>query len=613
MRRALLVLVSYTAALQAQAVSLEGPWKLRLDDNPGWAQPGTDDSAWAIVKAPFRTTPEADIFWLRRTVAAPGCREDCYITLGLISEAYRLYVNGVLIGEAGGSDDSELHFKKPHAFRIPEEIARAATLAIAVRARNPHIMWGKTGQGVRDEGPYWITNREHALASVEASRNRIRLLISPSLASLCVQAGIGLCLMILWFGDRRRLELLFFAGNLLALSVLECIGISVLYAGGSSWSIFFLYRPWNLMALLFLIGALRIVLGVPAWPAWVMGITALVSLALDLTYSHTLLYLVPLLALLSWLCVSAIREAPRANAFIVLPCLLFIGIDANNVIPARIRPLPLALSVGGLSISYTSLAQGLLGAFMLILVLRRLSADRQEKLRMLAEFEAGRGIQQLLLAGNTQPSEDYRVDAVYLPAQELGGDLYYALPGDNGGFILIAGDVSGKGLKAALQVSLLIGALRETRERRSPALLLQTLNRAVFGQTGGGFVTCCCAAFLPDGSVTIASAGHPAPLVAGREIAVSPGLPLGVTEDVAYTETTLVLAAGQSVTFLSDGVIEAANSKGELFGFERTRSLSGNPAAEIAEAARIWGQNDDITVVTVRRSEPRRAQIGSAA
>jgi hypothetical protein len=65
---------------------------------------------------------------------------------------------------------------------------------------------------------------------------------------------------------------------------------------------------------------------------------------------------------------------------------------------------------------------------------------------------------------------------------------------------------------------------------------------------------------------------------------------------------TLLLGAGDRFVLLSDGVVEAANAQGELFGFDRTREISGKSAQEIAEAARAWGQNDDITVVTVRRT-----------
>ena len=80
------------------------------------------------------------------------------------------------------------------------------------------------------------------------------------------------------------------------------------------------------------------------------------------------------------------------------------------------------------------------------------------------------------------------------------------------------------------------------------------------------------------------------------------GLPLGVVADCPYIETSAMVGCGEQVTFVSDGVVEAANEHGELFGFDRTREISGQSAQEIADAAKAWGQNDDITVVTVRRN-----------
>jgi serine phosphatase RsbU (regulator of sigma subunit) len=78
------------------------------------------------------------------------------------------------------------------------------------------------------------------------------------------------------------------------------------------------------------------------------------------------------------------------------------------------------------------------------------------------------------------------------------------------------------------------------------------------------------------------------------------GLPLGIDPDVVYCSRDL--PGGCLLTLISDGVLEATNAKGELFGFERTAAISTQSAAEIAEAARAWGQTDDITVVTVRKA-----------
>jgi serine phosphatase RsbU (regulator of sigma subunit) len=219
---------------------------------------------------------------------------------------------------------------------------------------------------------------------------------------------------------------------------------------------------------------------------------------------------------------------------------------------------------------------------------RRIQADRREKVRLGGELEAARTVQGWLLTGE-QPG----IDAVCLPAAEVGGDFWHVF--DNR--LIVAGDVSGKGLRAAMIVSVITGALRNRRSD-SPAKMLAELNAVVQGS--GGFVTCCIVRLEPDGQLTAANAGHPAPYLQGMELELSPGLPLGIAAEVEYTETTVAFEG--SLTLVSDGVIEAANAKGELFGFDRTREISTRSAQEIAEAAKVWGQNDDITVVTVRRS-----------
>lgn len=98
--------------------------------------------------------------------------------------------------------------------------------------------------------------------------------------------------------------------------------------------------------------------------------------------------------------------------------------------------------------------------------------------------------------------------------------------------------------------------------------------------------------------MTVANAGHPAPYCDGREVKVEPGLPLGIVSGVEYSES---ITRGEQFTFLSDGVVEAESAERELFGFGRTQAMNTQSAKAIAEAARAWGQNDDITVVTVRR------------
>jgi phosphoserine phosphatase RsbU/P len=118
---------------------------------------------------------------------------------------------------------------------------------------------------------------------------------------------------------------------------------------------------------------------------------------------------------------------------------------------------------------------------------------------------------------------------------------------------------------------------------------------------GGGFTTALAAYISSSGAVTIANAGHLPPYLDGREVELPGALPLGVASPIHYVTLGFQMQPGSRLTFYSDGVIEAQNQQGELFGFERAASLSTEPAPKVAQAAQAFGQQDDITVVTIER------------
>jgi phosphoserine phosphatase RsbU/P len=166
--------------------------------------------------------------------------------------------------------------------------------------------------------------------------------------------------------------------------------------------------------------------------------------------------------------------------------------------------------------------------------------------------------------------------------------------------LIVVGDVSGKGLPAAMIVSMLVGAIRAEADRGTgPAALLRSLNVRMRGRTHGGFVTCLAAHVNAAGLLTVANAGHPSPYHNGVEMELPGALPLGLVPDADYDEVSMQLEPGDRLMFLSDGVVEAQSRTGELFGFERTRALAMRGVEEIARAAQEFGQEDDITVVTL--------------
>ena len=254
------------------------------------------------------------------------------------------------------------------------------------------------------------------------------------------------------------------------------------------------------------------------------------------------------------------------------------------------------------AISYTTCALTVLGAVTLAILVRDLIRDRSEKQRLAAELAASRAVQQVLIPEKIPTVPGFKIQAVYKPFGEVGGDFFQIIPLSGGGALIAIGDVSGKGMPAAMLVSLLVGALHAlVKTTASPAQLLAGLNQSVQGRSRGGFTTCLILHIQADGAMTFANAGHISPYRNGMELSCGNGLPLGLVAEPDYSEFTLQLGLGDQLTLLTDGVLEARNAKGELLGFERMTPLTTKSAEEIADAAKAFGQDDDITVLTVAR------------
>jgi hypothetical protein len=262
--------------------------------------------------------------------------------------------------------------------------------------------------------------------------------------------------------------------------------------------------------------------------------------------------------------------------------------------PIRIGVYPVQISDAGSIVFLVSIG---------VVMFFRFTRVSREQARTAAELGAAREIQQRLVPASLPLLVGFHVEAAYLPAQDVGGDFYLVLAQPDGFALIVVGDVSGKGLKAAMTGALAIGALRTlAAENLGPSALMERLNRQMLTAQESGFITCLCLRVSRQGVVTMANAGHLSPYRSGVEIEVDSGLPLGLAADVVYGETVIELAEGGRLTLMSDGVVEAMNAQHELFGFERTREISGKSAHDIAAAAQEFGQEDDITVLTLERS-----------
>jgi hypothetical protein len=268
----------------------------------------------------------------------------------------------------------------------------------------------------------------------------------------------------------------------------------------------------------------------------------------------------------------------------------------------RLTGLTNLIVIGDWQWKRTALTLTLLGVTTLAVFVRALIQDRQDKLRLVTELEAARVIQQVLIPEVVPMVPGFEVRSVYRPFGEVGGDFFQILPLNEGRTLIAIGDVSGKGLPAAMQVSLLVGTLRALAEYSdSPAAMLTALNRHMMGRSNGGFTTCLLLRADAGGQMIVANAGHIAPYCGGAEVEVENGLPLGLAADAVYEESAMMLNRRDQLTLTTDGIAEARSKTGELYGFARAAAISAKPAEVIADAAQAFGQDDDITVLTIVR------------
>ena len=251
-------------------------------------------------------------------------------------------------------------------------------------------------------------------------------------------------------------------------------------------------------------------------------------------------------------------------------------------------------------ISTQNITDFLMQISILAILVLRFARTRRDEERHAFELEAARAVQQVLIPADIPAIPGFQIHSVYKPAEEVGGDFFQVIATENGGALITIGDVSGKGMPAAMTVSLLIGTLRTLAHfTQSPGEILAAMNRRMLGRSDGGFTTCLVLHLNQDGKGSAANAGHLAPYCGGKELPLLNGLPLGLAAESTYAESTFKLEADQQLTLLTDGVVEARDKAGALFGFDRSAALSTQPAEAIASAAQAFGQDDDITALTL--------------
>jgi serine phosphatase RsbU (regulator of sigma subunit)/predicted ester cyclase len=255
--------------------------------------------------------------------------------------------------------------------------------------------------------------------------------------------------------------------------------------------------------------------------------------------------------------------------------------------------------------------------------LERLENETRERERVEQELRVARRIQHALLPADLPQIEGWGIAYHYRPAREVGGDFYDVLVLDDGRVGLVLGDVSGKGIPAALVMACTQSVLRAIAQRAgiAPGQALKEANEVLFTYIPSSmFVTCFYGILDPaDGRLRYANAGHNLPYCRheGETTELrARGMPLGLMSGMSYEEQEWALAPGDSVLLYSDGLVEAHDFRGEMFGFPRFRRLFANYRAGsceelvgylLAELGKFtgeeWEQEDDITLFTLQRSQ----------
>jgi serine phosphatase RsbU (regulator of sigma subunit)/predicted ester cyclase len=257
--------------------------------------------------------------------------------------------------------------------------------------------------------------------------------------------------------------------------------------------------------------------------------------------------------------------------------------------------------------------------------LEEIEQQTRERERVEQELEVARGIQHASLPREVPRLEGWAITPFYQPAREVGGDFYDFFELEEGRVGIVVGDATGKGMPAALvesATSSMLRAVAQALGSSSPGEVLARVNETLLARIPSNmFVTCFYAILEPEsGTLSYANAGHDLPYLRRRggdaEELRARGMPLGLMPSMGYEEKEIELDTGEGVLFYSDGLVEAHNPKGEMFGFPRLQALVAEHGEErslgdslleelYSFVGKGWEQEDDITLLTLRRSAAR--------
>ncbi|MGB9407487.1 MAG: PP2C family protein-serine/threonine phosphatase, partial [Terracidiphilus sp.] len=627
--KAVAVLDTTKISLGQATAPLFGPWKFQAGDSPLdpvthaplWADPDFDDSKWETVNlmpkdgtfdpvgimtayVPGWTARGHERYWgyawYRMRVHLEARPGDKLALAGPsdLDDAYEIFANGVKLGSYGDFSGARpvVSYNQPKVFPFPQSAVDdpgSSTQVLAIRVwMDPYTLALGPGVGGLHGAP--VLGVADALKAGYKWRRQelFRSLAAMALEALLFAAlGIGALGLILF--DRSDHVYLWIGAVFLLMAVYNALGaldsfmqhVNLLtdHLVSFAYPLPLIYIGWVMVWWVWF--------GHPK-PATVPRIVACLAVAYMLSYAVSeefFLAVVPhpvaaaaqavsliVRLLLFLLLVRIVIEGiykQGLEGWPALPAVVLLGVGMFKGELASLH-MPVSWSPYGVRVNLDQLTNLMVVAVLALLLLRRLVLSIRRQRLMTLDVKQAQEVQQVIMPEAHFIVPGLNIESEYRPAREVGGDFFQILPNEaDGSVLIVAGDVTGKGLKAGMLVALLVGTIRTAAGLNSdPEFVLRELNKRMLGR-GDVFATCLALSIAANGEVILVNAGHLPPYLNGQPVMMEGALPLGIIENVEFSKMNLRMSAFDRLVMMSDGVMEAMDAEGNLFGFERVSKL----------------------------------------
>lgn len=639
---------SVPVTLGQSVVALNGPWRFHIGDDPRWADPSFDDSNWETVDltgTSQTTVPGVPVpgfvsgwtarghagyagyAWYRMRVRISGAAGPLtLLSPEWFDNAFQVFANGRLIGSFGDFNGPApvLYEGNPARFTLPASAYRPGAdgfTLIAFRFYMAHASLSNSVIGGM-HGPPGIGLPAAATAIYHMEWERSIRRIASALAAALLYFTFVLLIAMLFAFNRSDKILLW----PLSASVLAVIRFALIFSTNARWmsevrlegligftnlasGYLWLLTWWAYFGLQRTRWLFKTILALGVWN---LATLEFFSIILRIGKSSRGLLIASSISGLSngtavFLVMATIAYlgGKRAERW-QWPLFLALFFQSLQVLEPGMNLLHLrtAWQPFGVLLPFDLISNcASLFCFSLVLF-GQFRTSLQHQQAIAEDLKQAQEVQQLLIPDQLPQLHGWTIESEYHPAREVGGDFFQIIPHPSDGSILVvAGDVAGKGLQAGMMVALLVGAIRtESEHTFDPIEILKQLNSRLMGRERAQ-ATCLALLVKEDGAATLANAGHLPPYLNGVEMSIEGSLPLGMISEAEFPTADFHLDSGDRLVLISDGIVEAQNERGDMFGFDRLRTLLSKQVstAEIANTAQAFGQQDDISVLSIVR------------